>query len=42
MPTSRTTSATTHATPHCMATTAHIMRVPSSAFTADTAATHGV
>ena len=42
VPARRTTSATTHATPHCMATTAHIIFVPSSALTADTAATHGV
>ena len=42
IPASRTTSATTHATPHCMAMTAHIIFVPSSFLTAETAATHGV
>ena len=42
VPTSRTASATTHATPHCMAMTAHIIFVPSSFLTAETAATHGV
>ena len=41
-PTSRTASATTQATPHCIAITAHIMRVPSSPRTAETAATQGV
>ena len=41
-PTVCTANATSQATPHCMSTTANIMRVPSSLRTAETAATHGV